>query len=363
MRRAFGSIEWLGPDSARIWWTAGGRRHSERVHGTRLEVERALAMKQIEVEGLTTDAKWGEYWELRVRPSMGELEATTVAGYEKSWKMLAPMIAERWISQATPRYVEGVLAKLKPWQAEKAASLWRKMCRMAVKDGALRRDPFEAVKVKAAPKRQKRLLDVTEVPAWLEAIRGLKYEPVLLCELGGGLRHEEACALLWEDVQPWEYRGVTYAVLSVSKALVCVSGGKVLKGTKTALSGREVVLGEPFAGRLLELKGAGPLLASGIIDNADPAAKYSSPMTMTHNLKVWCEAHGVTYVRPAWLRSTFATLHGEAGSPGTLVSAAMGHSDGTTRGTHYQLMTRRGGALLADTLEEHIRTVNAPQNG
>ena len=356
MRRAFGHIEWRGPDTARIWWRAGGRKHSETVHGSRLDVELALARKQIESQGLSSDSKWGEYWMLRVEPSLEQLEAHTQDGYRKSWKVLAPWISERWISQTTPRYVEMVLGKLPAGQAVKAAKLWRKMARMAVKDGGLPVDPFEMVSVKAPPRKPKRLLDVEEVPAWMEAIRGIKYEPVLLAELGGGLRHEEACALTWEDVTAWEHRGIKYAVLSVSKALVCVNGRKILKGTKTALSGREVVCGEPFASRLLALSEAkaGPLLASGAEDGADPAAPYSSPITMTHNLRAWSLAHGVTYVCPGNLRSSFATMQGEAGSPDSLVSLAMGHADGTTKGTHYQQATRRAGALIADNLADFI---------
>ena len=364
MRSAFGHIEKRGEGTWRVWWTAGGQRHSRTVHGTRQEAAKELAKIQVEMGGLDRDAKWGEYWELRVEPSLEQLEAHTVDGYMKAWKLLAPVIGERWVSQTTPRYVEGALKRFTPGQAVKVAKLWRKMCRMAVGDGALHVDPFSAVRVKIPPKQPKRLLDASEVPGWMESIRGIKYEPVLLCELGGGLRHEEACALIWEDISPWEHRGAVYAVVSVSKALVAVNGRKILKGTKTALSGREVVLGEPFASRLLELSEgkSGPLLASGVVDRWDAAAAYSSPITMTHNFKTWCSAHGVEYVRPAWLRSSFATMQGEAGSPDSLVSLAMGHADGTTKGTHYQQGTRRAGALIADMLGELI-TDNAPENG
>lgn len=352
MRRAFGHIRKRGADSWQLLWTAGGVPRSRTVHGSRLDAEKALAWIQVECEGLQRDAKWGEYWEMRVKPSLTDVEETTARDYARSWTRLAPLIGERWVSQTTPRMVEQVLASYTRGTAAHDARLWRKMCRMAVADGALTRDPFEAVRVKAAPKREKVLLDASEVMGWLEAIRGHPYEPVLLCELGGGLRHEEACALTWEDVTEWEHRGRVYAVLSVSKALTVVEGKKVLKGTKTAFSGREVVLGEPFAGRLLALKRTGPLLPSGMVDNARPEAAYLDPASMTRRWKAWCELNGVKHVRPKDLRSTFATLHGEAGSPDSLVSGAMGHSGSTTKSRNYQQMTRRGGALIADALEE-----------
>ena len=353
MRSAFGSIRVRG-DTCQIRWTDGGVQHSATVRGSRVEAAKELARIQLEIEGVGRDLKWGKYWELRVKPSLTEVEPTTAADYERSWRRLAPHIAERWVSQTTPRMVETVVGRYERGTSMHDARLWRKMCRMAVADGALARDPFEGLRLKAAKKREKRLPDAGGVLELLEAIRGIKYEPVLLCELGGGLRHEEACALTWEDVEAWEHGGRVYAVLSVSKALTLLNGHKYLKAPKTALSGREVVLGEPFASRLLALRGTGPLVPSGVIDSADPAAPYTSPMTITHNWKDWCEDHGVDYLPPKDMRSTFATLHGEAGSPDSLVSGAMGHAGETTKTRNYQQMTRRGGALIADNLAEHL---------
>ena len=355
-RSRFGSIRKVGESRWEVRWTSGGVRRSKVVHGTKADASKALAMAEMESGEIERDARWGEYWELRVEPSLEGLQAATIADYRKSWRALAPWISEEWVSKAAPRWCERVLAHYSPGMAPHHARLLKKMCRMAVADGMLARDPFATLRVKAAPRKPKALLAAEDVKPWMEAIRGLKYEPVLLCELGGGLRHEEACALTWEDVTEWAHDGRVYAILSVSKALVVVEGHKYLKEPKTAFSGRESVLGEPFASRLLELSAgkSGPLLPSGIIDHANAAAPYSSPVTLTHNWKAWCAAHGVAYVPPKNLRSTFATLHGEAGSPDSLVSGAMGHADGSTKARHYQTITRKGLALIADNLAEHL---------
>lgn len=352
-RSAFGSIEKRG-DAWRIWWTVGGVRHSRTVHGSRADAARELARIQIDAGGCSRDYRWGEYWELRVLPSLDGVQPTTAADYARSWRRLAPFISEMWISQTSARFIETTLAKYARGTSAHDARLWRKMCRMAVSDGALARDPFVGLRVRQAPKKPKALIDAAAVPAWLESIRGLKYEPVLLCELGGGLRHEEACGLVWGDVSPWDYRGAVYAVVRVSRALTLLHGRKFLKAPKTETSGREVVIGEPFASRLLELKGEGPLLPSGVVDNLDPAAQFTNPTTMTHNWRVWCLSHGIPYTAPKNLRATFATLHGEAGSPDSLVSGAMGHADGTTKARNYQAITRRGLALIADNLAEFL---------
>ncbi len=77
-------------------------------------------------------------------------------------------------------------------------------------------------------------------------------------------------------------------------------------------------------------------------------------MTITHNWKQWCKRNGVVYVSQENMRSSWSTMHGEAGSPDSLVSLGMGHSDGTTRGSNYQQATLRGLAMIADNLAEYI---------
>lgn len=86
----------------------------------------------------------------------------------------------------------------------------------------------------------------------------------------------------------------------------------------------------------------------------DPASEYTSPVMACRNYRGWCERHGIPYIAPKNLRASYATLHGEAGSLDSLVSGSMGHSDGTTRGRHYQAVTRRGLALIADNLGDYL---------
>ncbi len=154
-------------------------------------------------------------------------------------------------------------------------------------------------------------------------------------------------------MEPWEYRGREYALLSVSDTIVSAAGGAVLQRgeTKTELSNRLMVVGAPFAPRLLELANgrSGPMVASPSSDSG-----HTSPMTMAHNWAAWCERHGIDRVRLGDMRTCWSTMHAEAGSPDSLVSLAMGHSDGTTRGSHYLRSTMRSLARLADSLSDAI---------
>lgn len=136
------------------------------------------------------------------------------------------------------------------------ARLLSKIFRMAVRERVIPSSPCEA-RFSYSPKRKrpKTLVDTLSLGEFLAAIEGIKYEPAILAMLGGGLRLEEAVVLRWEGIEPWAFRGVTYAVVPVERTIVSAKGGKLLQdGTKTDLSRREMVIGDPFATRLLALK-------------------------------------------------------------------------------------------------------------
>ncbi|MGN0261338.1 MAG: hypothetical protein ACI4B9_00590 [Eggerthellaceae bacterium] len=68
----------------------------------------------------------------------------------------------------------------------------------------------------------------------------------------------------------------------------------------------------------------------------------------------YARQNGIDYVPFGHMRSNFATLHGEAFSPDSLVSLAMGHTDGTTRGKHYQQAMIDGLERIARNLADHF---------
>lgn len=357
-RSRFGSIKRLGPDHYHVFWTEAGRRRSKRIRGTRDEALAFLAQRQTEAGSEVSDMEWSAYWALAVEPTLGALAEKTSAEYRRLWAVeLEPRIGGRMVGTTTWRQVEAVLKSIQSPSVQRAAMrLWRKVCNMAVRDGLLDRNPIDrSIRLAPHSKREKVLLSAEEIPGWLEAVRGLKYEPLLLMEVGGGLRHEEACAMVRENVVRHEAYGCTYALVTVERGLVTVGGRKALKGTKNDHSAREVVIGEPFASRLLELcEGTGPVCGSAI-EGEYTAECFTSPATVTHNWREWCRRNGVEYVRPGDMRSVFATLHGEAGTPDSLVSLAMGHADGgSVKARNYQVRTRKGLIVAADSLTEYL---------
>lgn len=359
-RSRFGSVKRLGPDHYHVHWTEAGRKRSKRIRGTHDDALAFLARQQVKAGTAVGDMTWSSYWAMAVEPTFPALAEKTASEYRRTWRVeLEPRIGGRMVGDTTWRQADAVLGGISSPTVQRASMrLWRKMCNMAVRDGLLDRNPIDrSIRMKPHRKREKAVLAAEDVPAWMESIRGLKYEPLFLMELGGGLRHEEACAMVRENVTRVE-DGEAYAALRIERGLVMVEGRKVLKGVKNEHSEREAVIGEPFASRLLELcEGVGPVCAGTVPYEGGEylAEHFASPATVTHNWRTWCRRHGVEYVRPGDMRSVFATLHGEAGTPDSLVSLAMGHADGgSTKARNYQQRTRRGLMVAADSLSDYL---------
>lgn len=144
-------------------------------------------------------------------------------------------------------------------------------------------------KTSGAKMREKPEVDAWDVLAYVDAAHGTYYERLILMEMCAGLRHGEAVGMMRWDVREEEGR----AVLSVSKAVVCVWGSVIRKDTKTAFSAREVVLSGGLARRLLAAR-----WPEGV----------KNPETVTHNWRAWCARNGVRYIPFGQMRSVFATL-------------------------------------------------------
>ena len=337
-RSSFGHIRYEARGRYRVYWQEDGRQRSKRIKGTRDDAEAFLARVRTGSASVM-DCTYTEYWRRFVLPTMDGLAPRTVQGYRQVWSHdLQPAVGRTMVGATDWRLVERVLSPLTPAGQRKAYRLWSKVCNMAVRDGLLDRNPVNrSIRLKPYRKKEKALYTPAEVVGVLDDYGG-KYRHLLALELGAGLRHEEACAVMRSDVAHEDGR----ALVSVSKALIVVDGRKYLKETKTAASERVVALGWPFADVLRDC---------WLPENE---RQLVQPITATHNWRQYCERHGLKYVPFGNMRSNFATIACEC-CDSSLVSLMMGHSDGTTRGRHYQQSTLRGMMIVADCLSEYLR--------
>lgn len=364
-RSHFGSIQRLGPDYYRVFWSEGGERRSARMRCTRDDAELFLARKKL--GGLPSTTTWRQLWREVALPQIETLAVRTQEEYRTNWeKHLAPQIADEPVSEMDWHRANEVLTSISaPSVQRQCGKLLKKLCNMAIRDRGhlLTHNPVDrAIQYAPKKKRKKTLVDASQVPEYMEKARGCKYEPVILCLMGFGMRPEEADALLWEDLREHRFHGQSYCVATIDKALVWShQTGKILKDTKNEPSARDAVCGEPWASRLLELSEgkSGPLVPSGTpYDPSKPEAWYTSPLAITRNWKLWCERKGLPYVNQKDMRSSYATMMGEALVPDSIVAGNMGHGDGTTKGTHYQRVTMRAKCMAADMLAELVEEMS-----
>lgn len=350
-RSHFGSVQLMRPGLYRIWWTKNGVRRSEYVRGNREAAEHALALREVSRD--PSSATWGSFYEASVAPTYANLATKTVEDYERTWNVeLAPRIACERVSDMDWKRANDVLTDISaPTVQRRAGALLKKMCNIAVRQGVLESNPVRAIQYAPHRPRAKRLVDCTEVASLLRAVEGIKYEPVVLLSLGCGMRPEESYAACWEDVSGYEAFGGSFAKVKVDKALVTVRGGSELKSTKNTPSEREAICGEPFASRLLVLADgrSGPIVASG--------GGYTSPATIAHNWKAWCARNGVPHVTFENMRSSYATMMGEALAPDSVVAGNMGHVGSSVKSRHYQRVTMRSKCMAASMLADLLKSM------
>lgn len=373
MRSAKGHMKQLGPGR---WWV-GKEGAPDPVTGKRTQpgfvvrgsrVDAAVALAAYIGEGLPRDTTWNAFYAQVVEPTFVNLSKRTASDYRRLWEVeLKHRIGNERVADMDWQRANEVLTDISaPTVQRYAGRFLKKMCNMAIRDRAhlLVVNPVDKT-IQYAPhrKRQKVLVEADGVFKFLENIQGIKYEPLILCELGAGCRPEEARALLWEDVSAYDFKGVTYCVLSIGKALTVVDHAPYLKDTKNEPSARDAVMGEPFASRMLVLSEwkNGPLVPSGApYDESKPEAWYTSPTTIAHNWKQWCKRHKVEHVTEENMRSSYASMMGEAMVPDSVVAGNMGHTDGTTKSKHYQRVTMRAKCMAADMLAESLEDFRKP---
>ena len=334
MRAAMGAIQRLGKDRYRVSIettpTPDGkrRRKTKVVRGTRSDAEAVLArMKLEEGKGTGEDMTVAEYWDTFYLPSIQNLSPSTVNGYTHQYeKYVRPMFGDRLLNTLKAREIETKLSEIdKPGAQRGAYKCLRQIVNEAYKDEIVESNPFQRrIRLKRMDKYEPEVLLLDDLPEWLQAIKGSKWEPVLLVMLFGGLRREEACALFWSDIE----FGIDACSIRVDKALTEV-GGKLHEGpTKTAESKRIVYLAGYPAERLLELSGEGALVP-------DSNGNRMAPNRISNEYRALMKRKGAKYVPMRNLRNSYATIMQGLGASDSLISKSLGHTNLKVDYDHY----------------------------
>ena len=333
MRAAMGAIQRLGKDHYRVSIESkpkdGKRkRRTKVVRGPRSEAEAVLARMKLDEGKLEAcDITLSGYWEQFYAPMLPRLAPHTQSGYRYAWDgLVKPLFGDCVMSELKARDIERGLATIeKPGAQRNAFKLMRQMYNEAYRDELVDENPFlRRIRLSRMPRREQAVLLVDDIPAWLGAVRGSKYEPVLLVMLFGGLRREEACALFWDD---FEF-GVDACTVKVDKTLTEVRGKLVEGPTKTPESTRTVFIAGWPAEHLLELSGDGPLVP-------DANGNRMRPDKVSREYRRMMDASGAKYVPMKNLRNSYATIMQGLGASDSLISKSLGHTNLKVDYDHY----------------------------
>lgn len=334
MRSAMGSIQRLGKGRYRVSCEGcpkpdGSRtRRSEVVRGARADAEAALARLVLESGGkVDRDMTVSEYWAAFYEPSLGRLAPSTAHGYRHQYeKYVGPLFGGMRLSELSPRIIESKLAGIERPGAQRGAfKLLRQLVNEAYRDELVDSNPFDRrIRLKRMEAYQPDVLLLPDVPAWCAAVRGSRWEPVLLPMLFAGLRREEACALRWSDFA----FGPASLAIRVDKTLTEV-GGKLVHGpVKTADSARTVFMaGYPFE-RMVDMASVGPLVP-------DANGNCMAPGRISKEYRALVLSKGAKYVPMRNLRNSYATIMQGLGASDSLISKSLGHTNINMDYQHY----------------------------
>lgn len=295
------------------------RRKSRTVHGTRADAEAAAVALDAEMGAnramgsrITFDAWFGQY--LRSH----ELDPSTAGNYRTIWRVhVSPRFGSRELCDPPAAEVQAWASSMSRGSAVHAVKLLRAVLRDAFYMGILPSEPMRRpVRYPSAPNDKLDVWTANEALDALSRLHGYSIEPCVLLMLGAGLRRSEALAVRWEDVLD----GGGIVRIRIDK------GARRADGlTKNAASVRWVAVAEPFASRLLELRGEGAVVA--IAERT--CARYWQRAFSEGALR------GMRYIPMKNLRHTNASLMHEAGVPDVANSMYHGHADLRTDYRHY----------------------------
>lgn len=345
-RRTFGQIKQLGEDRWQVRWPAGyhdnGKRRTktEVVRGSRADAERRLARAMLDAGVETTffeSITLAEYWDVDYSREIQRLAPKTIEDYTRTWEStLKPLMGHLVMSQITARSARQLLLTLDaPGMQRNAFRLLRQMLNLAAADGIIDYNPLpRQMRLDKMQHRETRVYTAAELPALLAAIHGTDVEPLVLVQVFGGLRREEATGLRWTDFRfedaPTLHGARKTAYIAIQRTAQLIGGKVVLGKGKTDKSRRTVIISDYPAERLEAIAGSGWLNPSKKVDG-----ECGNPQTYAQRLKTIQRENGLREVPPTGLRATYSTLHAQLGTPDALVSMMMGHSQLNTRYRHY----------------------------
>jgi len=325
--------------------TARARQLSRTFHGTKREAQRALAALVTEVSAGKITSSTTTLRELLTRwldHVADQLSPTTVREYRRLVsKMIEPDLGKLTLRRVTTQRLDAYYATLSRERGLSAASVrhvhavLRGSLGQAVRWGWIPTNPAASA---SPPKIRRREINppaIGDTRALLATAdeQDPSFGALLRVLAATGARRGEVCGLRWSDID----RGSR--TLAIQRSVASVTGGTVVKDTKTHAARRIAIDPETLAVldaqrvRMEELAAVCRLEfdPDGFVFTSEPdGSQPLHPDTVTGNFRRICDRVGLTGVRLHDLRHLHATQLLAAGVPVRTVSGRLGHANAAT---------------------------------
>ena len=251
---------------------------------------------------------------------------------------------------------------LNPKTVHNVHGVLHKALAQAVAIGYLRSNPTDACTLPKKIHKKITPLDENTMAAFLDAIKGHRFEYIYLTTVFTGMRRGEVCGLTWDCVD------LERGVITINKQLQKVpnSPGEFhLVPTKN--SKRRTITAAPFVVKLLkrhkaqqaeaQLK-AGPLWEDTGFVFCNEIGERLSPNTVYHNYKRLVASIGLPQARLHDLRHSFAVASLRAGDDLKTVQENLGHATASFTLDVYGHVTEEMKQASADRMEQYIKGVS-----
>lgn len=347
-RRRIPEPQFIDTDTYRIRWegapdpaTGKRRQRSRTVHGSLADAKRELmaellrAGRDDEVD-LTGALMLRDYWEREYSRDIQRLSPQTVAGYTRDWeRVVEPLFGSVDMRSVTRRALRRMLLDVQPPGRQRHAhKLLRQMFGQAHADELIESDPMAGrMRLDRVERREPAAYTLAEAVEVLRAVEGDRVEPFVVMGLCAGLRREESCALRWGDfrfeVEDTVQGERVAAYVRVERTAQLIGGEVVVGRTKTERSTRTVVVTGWAAERLRSLAEG----RTGWLNDRD--GECGDPESVARAWKRLCGRAGLRFVPMKGLRTSYSAIQAQLGTPDTVVSMMMGHTQLSTRYAHY----------------------------
>jgi integrase len=268
------------------------------------------------------------------------------------------MIADLYQQLLTEPGRDSHRAKLSKRTVAYTARVLRSALADAVKQGAIPRNPADAVDPPKPDQREMRYWTPEQARAFLESVTGDRMEAAWRLLLATGLRRGEALGLKWSDID------LDAGKLSVRRTLVAVGYRVEWSTPKTRRSNRTVdldsgsvaALRRHRARQLEERMAWGEAWQDGNLVFTREDGSPAHPQSLSAAFEGAVKASGLPMIRLHDLRHSSAVMALAAGIPTKVVSERLGHSSTAITTDIYQHVTEtmqrdaadRIGAVLDD---------------